>query len=176
MKEICFRGKKFDNGEWVIGDLIQLEKEAKYWYILPFGVSAELYETELYKFRENDVMCEVALAKIIPETVGQYTGLTDKNGKKIFEGDIIRYAYLDEYMCYIESLESPEDYEDCNFENLWTVDEVIYGINIGYPAFDLNRHDWEVNGLSNLIETAEYYFEVIGNIYDDNPELLEGKE
>ena len=112
------------------------------------------------------------MKEVYPETVGQYTGLTDKNGVKIFEGDIVRYAYLDEYRCYLESLESPEDYEGCNFDNMWTIDVVVCCINIGYPAFDLNRHDWEVNGLSNLSESTEYYFEVIGNVHD-NPELLE---
>lgn len=92
-REILFRGKRIDNGEWVEGDLIQLHENAEYWYILPDSVSSELYEKEPYPFRQNDVMCEVALAKVIPETVGEYTGLTDKNGKRIFKGDIVDVAY-----------------------------------------------------------------------------------
>ena len=155
MREILFRGKRTDNGEWVYGDLIQ--------------------NVDCLKIREQ----EKSIKKIAKsyevdlETVGQFTGLLDKNGKKIFEGDIIRYAELYEYNCYIESLDNFEAYDNVDFGDIWTVDEVVYGIKIGYPAFDLNRHDFEVNGLSELNESGNYFYEVIGNIYD-NPELLEG--
>lgn len=158
IKEILFRGKRVDNGKWVYGSYIR------------FRADENAFDAhQIYSYYNNE------LYDVISKTVGQYTGLKDKNGKKIFEGDIVRYAYLDEYRCYLESLESPEDYEGCNFDNMWTIDVVVYCINIGYPAFDLNGHDWEVNGLSNLSESTEYYFEVIGTIYD-NPELLEDKE
>lgn len=156
MREILFRGKRKDNGEWVVGDSLV---------------------HSMYK--KGDVCIGVieglAIYSVIPESVSEFTGLTDKNGTKIFEGDIIRYADIHEYRMYLESLECPEDYEENAFNDMWTIDEVVYGINIGYPAFDLNRHDWEVNGLSNLNESGQFYFEVIGNIHD-NPELLGGGE
>lgn len=159
MREILFRAKRKDNGEWVYG------------YFSPccFGrfpctpaiIPKDKMDSGSWEPKE-----------IIPETVSEFTGLT-VNGVKIFEGDIIRYADRYEYAMYLESIECPEEYEGVSFEKMWKISEIVYGSEVDYPAFDLKWHDFECNGLSELLG-GEYYFEVIGNIWD-NPELLKGE-
>lgn len=154
MREIIFRGKTEIRERWVVGDLVRWSGD-------------DMCICEAWNSIEKKQYA------VIPETIGQYTGLKDKNGKRIFEGDIIRYADLYDYNCYLESIDNPEVYDNIDLGNIWTIDEVVYGIKVGYPAFDLNKHDFETNGLSELSESGQYFYEVIGNIHD-NPELLKG--
>ena len=156
MREVKFRGKRIDNGKWTYGDLIQLLGEQgrgrKFIVDNRFGAcidtNGDFLNTEAPFVNEVD-----------PETVGQHTGLKDKNGKEIYEGDI---------------LTSPEyPYQDDGKYNYHGVIEWIDEEASFYMTKRLANPEKRgtLNGISQPIESIEE-FEVIGNIYE-NPELLE---
>lgn len=145
MREILFRGKRKDNGEWVYGDLVSKK------YIL-----------QGYR-EEHGFVVPYNCFNVIPETVGQFTGLTDKNGKKIFEGDICRVIYIDR-----RCNSNGEHYES---ENL-IIEEVVY--EKGTFCFKKTIEDiamYRPIGFDIYGKQKIKYFEIIGNIHD-NPELL----
>ena len=144
MREILFRGKRIDNDEWVYGGILQTDNWSEISVVNDYYGS--MYEPP---------SCEVDSYEVIPETVGQYTGLTDKNGKKIFEGDIISIPFEKDRYPYEENVIHYENAE-------------VY--------FDTERYSWYVrhsdDDLVSLWEYDDRDIIVIGNIYD-NPELLE---
>ena len=127
-----FRGKRKDNGEWAYGGLdtdwgLEPKDRDRYWIIQAY----------------------LGEALVIPETIGQYTGLNDKNGKMIFEGDILESRYDEKH---------PDD-ACCEvvlwYDNGWCIQE------------------YEVADPDHLSEDDMLkYSEVVGNVHD-NPELLE---
>ncbi len=150
MREIEFRGKRIDNDEWVYGYLIVDGISDKY-YIFEKGDNCN--ETD--KVGEEGLL-HIFTFEVISETVGQYTGLKDKNGKKIYEGDIILYQ---------------------DWENSYEGGDGDYYINKGIVEYNQDNCCFNVTERNTVnIEDVFYVdnedLEVIGNIYD-NPELLE---
>lgn len=163
MREILFRGKRVDNGEWITG-----------YYAKQSNHACFAHEMKYTHFIFKDVFMDFGLGglcetEVDPESVGQYTGLTDKNGKKIFEGDIVitqpfsdksfsrkKYKRHVGVVGYCVSHFKNSSYEQ-DYEGKWTINMTDYD---GYGYFK-----W-----------GEFFeCEVVGNIHD-NPELLSSDE
>ena len=157
MREILFRGKRLDNGDWVYGYYVHIGPvSCQRAYIIPE------YASSLY------------VNEVDPSTVGQYTCLNDKNGKRIFDGDIVRYTF-----------DSPDD--PTATENglkvrtgriFWSDWRASFAVTAGRNLSAALNNDVAVYVRGRQV--YEYVrgantVEVIGNIHD-NPEMLKGGE
>ena len=127
MRDILFRGKRKDNGEWTYG-----------------YVDATMYKDTWVIHTDN------ATHEADSDTIGQYTGLEDKNGVRIYIGDVVRYTT-----------------NNRDFIGVVGWDRVNPSICIYYKVnstFEVTEYDFVVCGLASV--------EILGNIYD-NPELIE---
>lgn len=138
MREILFKGKRKDNGEWVEGSLITSINRA--W------ISSEKTDSQRLRGISNTDAIWRAI-EIIPDTICQFTGETDKNGKRIWESDVVWLVY---------------DGKEHIYQIVWDNSELDFKAT---------------NGEENYGSNFEYLLccdeiEVIGNIFD-NPELLQ---
>lgn len=140
MREILFRGKRIDNGEWVYGDIIHRR------YLKNDVVVIRTEDSGFDNYSDYEVD---------PSTVGQCVpGLTDKNGKKIYEGDILERTNV-----------NGEKYKEYVVAGQWSY-KWTHGV-YGFSLTDLNG-----GYMMDLHYTKSY--EIIGNIHD-NPEILKGE-
>ena len=135
MREILFHGKRTDNGEWVEGDVLQTRYHSGHieYQIMP----------------QTPVSSAVP---VLPETIGQFTGLADKNGVRIFGGDICRFKRFNDIH----------------------VGEIVF--NVTTASFVMRYQSivgaYGEKATQKMLLSVCDDIEVIGNIHD-NPELLE---
>jgi uncharacterized phage protein (TIGR01671 family) len=140
-REILFKAKNVDTGKWVEGDLVRS-------YLKIGNACITDFAKGIVYGVDNDTIC-------------QYTGLTDKNGNKIWENDVVKKHFYTDYDAYANSEEYTGKVEYLDFAWCITFEENKH--KCVYPIF-----------MAVEFKDAEYY-EVIGNIFD-NPELLKGSE
>lgn len=157
MKKV-FRAKRIDNGEWIVGDLVWIDVFPVMFTDNKIGWTLNIGESNTITFDNYEVPV------VDKNTIGMFSGLKDRNGKEIFEGDIVRSI--------------------SNWGDFGKVGEVVFdkgkflldthydlfGFIFRYREF-VEKDEWEDMGAHMEVE---YTYEVIGNIYD-NPELLKRK-
>lgn len=182
MREISFRGfhpdkdgdtaifidGKKTKGGWYYGKLLEDHVSDIYAIVYYVNLAGNIYD-----------LSEITIVNVIPETVGQFTGLTDKNGVKIFEGDILEVYFIDKAI---------KNEKKIDVKNTRTV--LVEWSNDSFCTKELYRNyrlDSKLEIITEVIydykgtakgvpKNGDYYFtEVIGNIYE-NPELMKGGE
>lgn len=146
MRQIKFRGKSIETGQWVYGSLLQMQSGSS---ILVEDIDAKLYDEY----------------KVIPDTVGQFTGLYDKDGREIYEGDILRFPTKDKWeeKNFVSFEVFFHDNDCCERHIGWQMNRIHFQGNICGTGRD---PQFKPSTTAQMV--------VIGNIHD-NPELLKMK-
>lgn len=185
-REILFRGKRVDNGEWVHGKGLQQCKDELGNEIV--AIFTDIVKSEKYIKKEGRYTLYYVPVKA--ETLGQYTGLKDKNGNKIFEGDIISYYTTESYCINPDCDLAVQGYgsklikKECEVKyidgSFCVDDETFYPLPISHCGIHSEEFDefkasvdhefyFDTNGYK--LDDSIIGIEIIGNIID-NPELM----
>lgn len=155
MRETLFKAKSIATGEWVEGALLDEEKHCLIGQEIKFS-----------PYTENE--CKIVGFKVDRDTICQYTGLTDKNGNKIWENDVVSFTHskLKEISC--DNVFGIPNFETEKYQRNY----VIEYINT-WCTYGLRFRNGSIHFPCKQSTLRMYDCEVIGNIFD-NPELLEG--
>lgn len=172
MREIKFRGKSLKTNRWVYGYYVHLEDSfrKRETHRIYTGMADSMPDCEGYDFSED-------YEDVDPDTIGQYTGLKDADGKEIYEGDIVR---VEEY--WNKLMEIEHEYDD--FE-IFSLDEIKgdkrkeFITQVFWEDGAFMVQDSDISGYSLFMFFGDmrksqpiFITNVIGNIHD-NPELIE---
>lgn len=144
MREILFRGKRTYNGEWVESGYCCCDNKS--YIVISIRYIPDTRDWDEADYYEENPVYKPVFIEVVPKTVGQYTGLTDKNGKKIFEEDIVNFKTI-----------------------AYTFKKCVVKYDEQYARFvciDLNKVGFPMD--------ISFVYEIVGNIHDD-PELLESQ-
>ncbi len=141
MREILFRGKSLDNGEWVYGMLVIRHDKTRH----------DIYQ--------HVSQISTTYAIVDPNTVGQFTGLLDKNGNKIFEGDIVKSKYNQINEIKFGEFVDTKSHDQVGFYQVYLKDDTWDGVSSGNMDY---VKDSEIIG--NIHDNGELYREIKGEI------------
>lgn len=152
-REIKFRGKSIETGEWVYGAYIELNNSG---IICTNGIFAIMMNGQTIKNLINNFL---EFVEVIPESVGQFTGLKDKNGKYVYEGDILYVSKS------FNARQFPDSYYEENILVSYEPGSHVFITKRDNHGFRCDVYTWP--GLLNAV--------IIGN-QSENPELFETKQ
>lgn len=164
MRKIKFRGKRADNGKWVYGDLLHIAGGC----LIYFGSDTDTIGPDIE--RSNPIAVEFfkdEIAVVDPDTVGEFTGMLDKNGKEIYEGDILK-GHTNKWK--LESKPAPHEFvgyvrweSQCDVGLQWVLTSL--------DSMGSSPLNWYVHCCAIDYSTGV----IIGNIHN-NPELIKNKQ
>jgi uncharacterized phage protein (TIGR01671 family) len=161
MREIKFRGKTQD-GKWVYGDLIHSG-------------------TDTIAILELDAPCLELVVDVVPDTIGQFTGVLDKNGKEIYEGDVLSVREWKNLAFGLFNHDEMKDLslDDCKGELLKNIKSLVYWDEGSMLATEQNGCSYYMCSFwreNTLITQPIFDIEIIGNIHDTPNLLTDGRD